>query len=409
MNDDFFKKALEGIEPPFEPNDWEAMSQQLDEQERTAKRLGTYKAIEIGLMLVLVATLWQLVPSSGTKHIPTRPSQTAPVQPTGPTQEMIRQFEEESKLPPAPPPKVENKKRLAEAMPKDENTFKHTPKALASVENIVSRTEIGGTASADTHPAPQAAANLPTVATAMLRLPPKSSEIEVNSLPKKQLLLPQPEATLALALPNLSSPKKRKSLLRLGMKFGAENNFIITPSNDNNKSKKWDNYLGYTSGITLGFNHGKYEITTGLSHTFISYPSIYTPSEVPDDVELNDIEYNLLSVPVTFAFDLKDIGRSKIYAKVGASLNMNLESNYDYASRTNLKYKSDEGLLKEGKFFDNSFISGEIGLGIERKMNERIMVFVEPTYRRPLFGVKLGPNNNNITTASLNLGAKVSL
>lgn len=427
-NDDFLKNALEKLEVPFNPDDWRAMEKQLDEQQGLGRSLLFAKFFEVLLVLAAVMTLTRFLPvEPSVEEEKTTPNKKEQLQ-QQPTQEMIRKFEEESKQPPAPPTIIQGSKGKKPIASADHSSLEHNniiasnnvhyvvqQKITQESENFLVAEERANQANenslvvANTSPKNGEASSIENDATTLPLLGASTSTKLVQSLAQAKLSLRIPSSELP-SIAALPKPKSRKNRFRFGMKFGADNNIVLTPKSAENKRKDWKSQIGHSSGVSVAFGNGKWETETGLDYTFVSYPSSYTPQEVPSNVELKDMEYNLISVPVTFSYTFKEDAKSKAYVKLGGSLNMNLQSNYDYKSSTDERYLLDNsGLFSKGNFFDNTFINAQVGIGVEKKMTQNISLFIEPSYRYPLFGMRLGPNDNKIASLSLNLGAKVSL
>ncbi len=77
-------------------------------------------------------------------------------------------------------------------------------------------------------------------------------------------------------------------------------------------------------------------------------------------------------------------------------------------SKTSQKRYAD-GFFEGGSFAENSYFTVDLGVGIERHLNERASLFFEPVYQHNPFRKSLGPNQDRINTLSLSTGIRVNL
>lgn len=240
-------------------------------------------------------------------------------------------------------------------------------------------------------------------------------------------------------------PIEHQTHIRIGFVGSPDYNRVITPSQDVGDGKvapPLDRYsLGYGGGITIGVEHGRWEIETGAIYSARRYqaiPTIYISGNLREGysgIGLTDFELNTVSAPLNFRYNFVLHDKWRLYAQGGASLNIVLGANYYLADQAEiagiqqnpgngnngtsavekpaaLRAKSlTAGWLEGGSFWDNSTLYGDFGVGLERYMSPNWSMFVQPTYRHalPLFNDGLGPYQDRIHNFGIGMGLKVRL
>ena len=80
----------------------------------------------------------------------------------------------------------------------------------------------------------------------------------------------------------------------------------------------------------------------------------------------------------------------------------------DFNSRLTQK-EFDSGFLEGGGLASNSYLTSNIGLGVQRTLTNGISLYLQPSYNYHTMGATVGPNNDRIHSLSLQIGAKVAL
>ncbi len=240
-------------------------------------------------------------------------------------------------------------------------------------------------------------------------------------------------------------PIERQTHIRIGFVGSPDYNRVITPSQDvgdGTVAPPLDRYsLGYGGGITIGVEHGRWEIETGALYSARRYqaiPTVYISGNLREGysgIGLTDFELNTVSAPLNFRYNFVLHDKWRLYAQGGASLNIVLGANYYLADQAEiagiqqntgngnngtsavekpaaLRAKSlTAGWLEGGSFWDNSTLYGDFGVGLERYMSPNWSMFVQPTYRHalPLFNEGLGPYQDRIHNFGIGMGLKVRL
>lgn len=267
---------------------------------------------------------------------------------------------------------------------------------------------------------------------------PEASLIAAAGMPD---LLPERGLPLEKALQQHPLPRKR--FVRIGMMGASDYNRIITPPvRVNTDIVSLDRYaIGYSGGITIGFESGRWEVETGFIYTAKRYyplQVLYVEGSLKDGIfgsGIKQTEFDIIQAPLNFRYNFLSRDRWRIYGLVGASLHIVAQSNYyiadleDYNENRNFPPPRNgsrnenerpeglenqilqQGFLEGGSLLDNSYLGVNLGAGIERYMSPRWSLFAQPTYYHSLYypNKGLGPVNDRIHTMSLFMGVKVRM
>ena len=236
-------------------------------------------------------------------------------------------------------------------------------------------------------------------------------------------------------------PSNRKTFFRIGFFGSSDYNHVMTPLQGigNGTVAAFDSYaLSYSGGITLGIEHGKWEMEIGAIYEARNYQAIPTvhisgnTTEGYTALSLRDIELNTMNLPLRFHYNYIMHDKWRLYALAGASLNVVLSANY-YTVESEIPNTSNshsgsgtsrvtkppslqnkkltKGLLEGGNFGENITLYANFGLGVERYMSYKWSVFAQPTaqFALPIFNEGLGPYNDRIDNLGVNIGLKVRL
>lgn len=240
----------------------------------------------------------------------------------------------------------------------------------------------------------------------------------------------KPEITKLLA-------QSKATKFRFSIFSSLDYNYIKTPPDEvYTWLREYSRYApGYGGGITFGMQFKKWEIETGGIYASKEYqPRI--PTEVIGnfalgytEVGFENIQLNMLEVPLNVRYRLADSGRWRFYGQTGASVHLAMQANYDKypANLSDLlarpsaagepgprleKKKFPDGLIEGGNFKENSYFTANLGVGIEHLVNTRWSLFFQPSvqaYLLPGYNYGLGPNLDRISSISILTGARVYL
>jgi hypothetical protein len=191
---------------------------------------------------------------------------------------------------------------------------------------------------------------------------------------------------------------------------------------------------GYGGGITVGLELGRWEIGGGAVYSAKKYqprPVLHIGGNFVDGYDgegLRSVELNMVQLPVYFRYNFIYHNKWRAYATLGLALHVNFQTNYYYAdaasfkniyrfAQSNVNYTPEVttdlpgGWLDGGSLWQNGYISGNIGIGLERYITGRWSLFAQPTYHQSLnyFTQGIGPDKDRINTMSIFTGVRVRL
>lgn len=236
-------------------------------------------------------------------------------------------------------------------------------------------------------------------------------------------------------------PPQKKRFLRVGMMGAPDYNRIITPPtiiDKNTAAISVDRYtLGYSGGITLGFEAKKWEVETGLIYAAKHYTPLqilFVEGSVRDGFygeSLQHFELNTFYVPLNFRYNFYLKDKWRMYTLIGAAWHVVFQADYYVNFQPTSKLMPApalegtgsghttgidqqnfvNGWFEGGSLLENSYFSVNAGIGIERYMTNRWSIFAQPTYQHSLLYLNpgLGPFKDRIHTMSILMGVKVRL
>lgn len=230
---------------------------------------------------------------------------------------------------------------------------------------------------------------------------------------------------------------KQKYRHRIGLALLQDLHFITTPYDALLEEYGYDQ-VAYGGGGSVGYSWegGKWGIRSQLTYRYLNYlPKPYT--EVFDgDLKrgffaesIRNIELNKLSLSLLATRSIGRIGHWHCYTITGATVHAAVLANYDRRayyipgqdivdpasppspqnqSKTSEKRFVD-GLFENGPILENTYLTLDIGVGLERSFNDRLSIFLEPNYQHNPFKKSLGPNSDRINTLSFLTGVRIQL
>ncbi len=227
--------------------------------------------------------------------------------------------------------------------------------------------------------------------------------------------------------------------ISVGMFSAFDLNYVMTPyDNVFDAGAYAQNAYGYGGGFSIGFRYNKWEVETGALYSYKQYApkpriEIFSGNLSSGYVgeSINDVELNMVKIPLNLKYHFYQKGKWNVYANGGANLNMAMQANYDKkqyffggdnptggfvplpigsvaVSETTTKKRFADGIIEGGSFIENRYFTANLGFGVERKFNPRWSIFGQPTYQHQLLSQGLGPNKDRINTLSILTGARVT-
>ncbi len=445
--DEILFEKLHRYEAPYRAGHWHKMEALLEETFTWPRSVLRYKLAELALMALLVLAFWQNTPGGA---------------PFGKGPQAWGPGAGEEPVAPAPASKAETAPAPSAAQ---------ASAAAAGASRFDQQTMGGGPASPQAAETAANAAPLKNISLSAAGLQGRLRWRQLPELPGKKFFLPaippapgsNPPAGIyrpapmdmefleapapgllayepARVLEEASIRRHRLSpVLRVGM-FGSGdyNHVMVPPSEEKRISQGFDRYaMGYGGGLSLGLELGRWELESGAIYAARLYPVglVYVNGSLADGLEgseLRNSELNILNVPLHLRYNVLHRGNWRAYALAGGALQVAFQSNFYTADAPEYSYRpitappdpapGDEGLLElvrkngrgwfeGGAFGENAYLTGNLGVGLERYIDTRWSIFAQPTLQYSLhyFGQGLGPNNDRINSLSVFFGAKVRL
>lgn len=392
--DEVIKHKLQRFEVPFDPKSWKPLARRIESEFGWLNKVFRFKLVEFSFLLLITYFLNQL------------PLQLDPAKP------IISNFG--NILPP--------ESQLSGIQIDDSNlngslVLPNQYKQFASLPPVQTKVEF------------------------------KREQVDLKGKLNQSISSPKPkvektkvlEGTQAVAVHSLASlspitnntTEEFKKYVSYNFFYGADANRIVTPFDPENRFDKLDRYAhGYSLGLTVDLHRPNYTVQTGLIISNKHYSPrqvIYYAGSVKNGFfgkRLEDIELNILTVPLHLKKELIEIKNWKISALAGMAWNIALNADYKMQFKGTSdfnNYKSgildnlsnsirgkqlNKGWLEGGGFAENTYMSVDLGLSFEHPIGKRFNWFVQPTYRHTnrKLGKGLGPDQDIINTFSLYSG-----
>lgn len=431
---------LHRLEVSYNPNSWLKMAQLLDKEFIYSRQVLLYKATELLLMALLVWTLWPHLAITD-NSLPAPAEQPVVVEPHAAPATLPDAFTPiagtnllSGKITPSHPkafPVYFQEIWLEMPLPANSG---HPPmplvrpnvdQRLSPLTNLTAQLE----RKAENADALRSRLFLWPAVTAM-EYPVEARILAALDPPRASSLAHSREDESISGLPT----RRKNNFLNFGMFGSLDYNRIITPPDRflDVEVSEFDRYeLGYSGGFTLGFEFDRWEVQTGLIYTAKHYQPLQVLflagrfDEGYIQEILKDIELNIINVPLNFKYNLIQKDKWRLYALAGASVQVAVQANYYVSSQSTFRssrpsrFEHDSfydqgfegGWLEGGSFRENSYITGNLGFGVERFITTQWSVFAQPTYQHAigLFNQGLGPTMDRINTMSMYTGIRIRL
>ena len=189
---------------------------------------------------------------------------------------------------------------------------------------------------------------------------------------------------------------------------------------------------GYSTGASILFDDGPWTFETGLNYAQKSFsPNRILHIGETFDVRTLDfqrINLNVINIPLLVHWNFDRKGRTRMYTVGGASMNIIASAHYDLIARDNSRNQSAapsdpqyrktseevqrirEHILDGAEFSAKSYLTVNAGFGVERLLNSKFSLFVQPTvgYQIPFFHIS-DQNGKHIQYISAQFGTRVRL
>jgi hypothetical protein len=448
---------LKNMQPAYNHEHWEMMSARLDEEYAYRRKVFVTKLFEVAIVLLLVWTAFNYFPNKKTTPdlrpiVNTNSNQNN-------TNDLSTDLNNQSSLEIKPVTSFEKTILAANQVNQNENVESETPSLIVK-SNPVNEDEIVAT------PPPPISVNKISSSpflnnvnsisllenkkqkTAAFALEKTLALNEDEILREKLIIQISPLPALMNSFLEMDEVKKDHFSLTQLIKnkklrthevffsmYGSTDINFVDSDFYNTNERAWDVYqryrYGYGGGFALGFQLKRFLLETGVSYNFISYQQREEANIIGSfangyiEEQWNDAELNMIQVPLNIQYSFLVKRKWRIYSLTGVSINMALQNNFNFqledqdntASRSISLDESEianeaslyKGILEGGGLRENSYLTANLGFGVERKFTYRWSLFLQPIYRRHFLIDGIGPNEDRIHSTSLRFGAKVKI
>jgi len=453
---------LKNMQPAYNHEHWEMMSARLDEEYAYRRKVFVTKLFEVAIVLLLVWTAFNYFPNKKTPT-PSSPFPIAVGTDTNSNQYntnyLSTDLNEQSLLDNKSivsfettiPASIQDEgiKRIinefpalvVETNPINQNAFTSIPTPPTS-DNKITETPFSNNANSINllNNKTQKATFLPLEKTLTLDEDEMLKEkliVQISPIPSimNSILVMDELSKGPFSLDQIIKKKKlRTHEVFFSMYSSADLNFVDSDFYNNNK-REWDVYqryrYGYGGGFALGFQLKRFLVETGISYNFVSYKQREEANIIGSftsgylEEQWDDAELNMVQIPLNIQYSFLVKRKWRMYSLTGVSINMALQNNYNFqledqenSSSRSISLNESEianeaslykGILEGGGLRENSYITANLGFGVERKFTYRWSLFLQPIYRRHFLIDGIGPNEDRIHSSSLRFGAKVKI
>ena len=443
--DSHIRESIEHLEVPYNPSTWPTLHEKLSVEEQLRRRLITAKVLEIVAILFLFLTFYNFFPEVQSNLI-------------RPAEDLIRKelMGKETAMSPQPAPAIPLVTVTAA-----EGNISTSDKDLLQVSSTASIPSVQG----NNEISEQALRNEPLSVEA-IPITPLSAKIkseragrlaafEVSRLTEYASLLssmrirnmlksvhpagvtyassPLPLGTMMPVIPALTKASK----VRFGMVAAVDVNTLFFPEEHFYSQGRSINFTekeivadGYSAGASVLFDFRKFMLETGFSYSSKDFGpdrNLFIGTSLDrHSLDFENITLDIVSLPLYLHWKVDGRGSWRLYATGGVSMHVIANANYDLIAEN--YYTSSavqnpqqvqnarevqrvrEHMLDGAKFSSKGYLTAAGGIGVERYLNSRMSVFIQPMYEYqiPFFGL-IDQNGKHLQNGSLLLGTRISL
>lgn len=207
----------------------------------------------------------------------------------------------------------------------------------------------------------------------------------------------------------------------LAADFNAINSYLSIEQLDDNRLRHLTLTPG--AGVGIGFHNGPWSVHTGAGYSYKFYdPNIteqFGSINGYSELNFNKVALHVLQLPIRLQYKFREGMKTAFYVTGGASLHYIVRQEFEKPKRPISSIESipspvkpilEEGQYKSGNFLgrfsEASYLTADLGFGMEYKLNNDLVVYVQPTYMR-MFGQGVGPNFDVIHSLSMQVGLRL--
>lgn len=394
------RSKLNYSEPSYNPQHWQQLSDKLDLQDDRTVKVVLFKSIELALIFALLLTTFNY-------YVPTN------------------LFEQKRKnVEDSPKQQLPGKKRAAT---KDVPMAANTPQYLEPSDYLA---ENGGAIFASEFGNGVGGAMSVAALTTNSNGTTRSNDGAADQLPLLlPSLLPLGEKALQFGFSpksNLVASSSTKGAIRLGVSSTLDRNYVLTPYEaSSNEAAYTSQVWGYGAGVSIAYQKGKWELESGVNYSNKKYQPKATiiqntsPRAIYESYSVKSVNMDIVEVPLNVRYHFAKKQKVKVYASAGVSMNLAMNANYDRVEyypilspqqpRIAATNPVKDGLLHGGTFNNNSYLTANIGAGLEYALTEKRSVFLQTAYHHSLNEGGVGPKNDRLNNFSIQAGARITL
>ena len=462
--DEIAYENLSQLSPPYNAAHWAMMAERLDAAYSFRNKVYRYKIAEVALMLLLIFTVIQYLPHYK-KAKPAKTVKQEQAIATVPQQlEQTVQTSEHSAE--SPVSVVENKATESssyvlaelpqpELFAKSSQTDLHlqstsldtriailqeqaTNSVLASLPTLAQN----HFSASGTRARPWNFSDVPGAESVQGILTTPRADLPIASIEMLDRLAPAiPEADKNLPTCNGCDQFKKERHWRIGMFASAEANYVMTPYDTKNLLPSYDQFFpGYGGGISIAYSIGKWAFETGGMYSSLSYQPEALRIELRNGsfeegwsgIGFKEAQLEILKVPLNIRYKYGQLKKWHLYAATGVTAHVAMYQQYNFQKQykgtpsTNgfgpppapsppsesspaQRQALHKGYFEGGGLKENTFLTANLGIGVERYLSPRWSIFFQPNYQHQLFSKGFGPNEDRFNTLSTFLGVRATL
>ncbi len=220
----------------------------------------------------------------------------------------------------------------------------------------------------------------------------------------------------------------KKDELRFRIAAAPQYAFITNDDNRNNRKIA----TGFSTNVGVDYAiSDKVELSSGITYNRKSYLEQQQQefTNAYNQFTLNsvkDVELEIIQIPVHVNYNIIKNDKTRLYATTGVTcgLIMKIDNNTQQVSLANsisnlgrqnvdVMYASttessnNEGALQNGEISTNTFITADLGVGLEYQVTPRLSFFIEPLFQQSLH--KIGVEEEDYQNYAFSIGSRVVL
>ena len=192
---------------------------------------------------------------------------------------------------------------------------------------------------------------------------------------------------------------------------------------------------GFGGGVALSYKKNKHEIESGINVAGLRYsPKKIVQGSESSSLYLDKMKYLQIKIPLVHKYHFVENSKWDMYSVAGVSANAVYNADYVFVEtkiddtgkkhtlekfakelKDDLNFKNTfygkknypKGVQDGAKIKDKLFVSANVGVGIKRKFNNGLSIYIEPQYNYSFN--EFGPNKDLLSGGEFRLGVSKAL